>query len=95
MPPASLLKSSSLTPKVSNEGLNVSFPLLRSAPAQKPLPAPEIITAFNLSSSSMTSNALNNSFNMRNVKAFNFFGLFNMRTAMLSCCSILIVLKLT
>ena len=95
MPPESRLKSSSLTAKLSKDGLNVSLPLLKSAPAQNALPAPEIITAFRLSSAYITSNALINSSIMRNVKAFNLSGLFNNRTAISSCCSIVIVLKVT
>ena len=95
MPPESLLKLSSLTAKLSKDGLNVSLPLLRSAPAQNALPAPEIITACKLSSASMTSNALISSSIMRNVKAFNFSGLFNKRTARFSFRSNVIVLKVT
>ena len=54
IPPESLLKSLSVTAKLSKDGLNVSSPLLRSAPAQNALPAPEIITAFKLSSASIS-----------------------------------------
>src|SRR5210317_2387060 len=58
IPPESLLKSLSVTAKLSKDGLNVSSPLLRSAPAQNALPAPEMITAFKLSSASIMSKAL-------------------------------------
>ena len=85
MPPESLLKSSSCTAKLSKEGLNVFLPLLKSAPAQKPRPIPEIITALKVSSSSIKSKAQINSSIIKNVKAFNFSGLFKRRRARFSC----------
>ena len=45
MPPESLLKSLSCTAKSSNDGLKVSWPDDKSAPAQKALPLPVMITA--------------------------------------------------
>ena len=79
----------------SKEGLNVFLPLLKSAPAQKPRPIPEIITALKVSSSSIKSKAQINSSIIKNVKAFNFSGLFKKRRARFSCLSNLIVLKST
>ena len=46
MPPESLLKSALKASEVSNPELKVSPPEDKSAPAQKALPSPVIITAF-------------------------------------------------
>ena len=66
---------------------NVLAPAERSAPAQKPLPAPVTMIAFTLSSLSASSNALMRSFCIWKLKAFNLSGRFSVIVKILSSIS--------